>query len=197
MGKPSKAFYTAGLIEHESCISLRHPKCWNPRSELKTSRELGVGFGQLTKAFRQDGTIRFDKLTELRQQYPRELGELSWSTIRDRPDLQLRAMLIMTKEDYRFFAQHIRDPVQIFPFVDAAYNGGRKGVLLEIQACRLAGITKCNPELWFDNVERFCMKSKAPLYGNRSACDINRHHVRDVILVKAPKYRQFFLNGIK
>lgn len=39
-------FYFGALIEHESCINLLHVKCWNPSSQLKTKRELGIGFGQ-------------------------------------------------------------------------------------------------------------------------------------------------------
>lgn len=39
-------FYFGALIEHESCISLTHKKCWNPSSKLQTKRELGIGFGQ-------------------------------------------------------------------------------------------------------------------------------------------------------
>jgi len=59
--------YIPSLIEHESCISLTHSKCWNPRSQLKTSREEGAGLGQLTRAYNSDGSIRFDSLEEMRK----------------------------------------------------------------------------------------------------------------------------------
>ena len=36
--------FLASQVEQESCLSLTHSKCWNPRSELKTSRENGNGF---------------------------------------------------------------------------------------------------------------------------------------------------------
>ena len=42
--------YPASLgaqVEQETCPSLRSRQCWNPRAELHTSREQGVGLGQL------------------------------------------------------------------------------------------------------------------------------------------------------
>ena len=50
--------YFGGLIEHESCISLTHSKCWNPKSELNTKREYAIGFGQITKAYNKDGIAK-------------------------------------------------------------------------------------------------------------------------------------------
>ena len=34
------------LIEHESCITRTHSKCWNSESRLKTEKEEGIGLGQ-------------------------------------------------------------------------------------------------------------------------------------------------------
>jgi hypothetical protein len=41
-------------------------------------------------------------------------------------------------------------------------------------------------------VERHCLKSRQPLYGNRSACDINREHVKNVFQVRLAKYERAF-----
>lgn len=184
---PERAYMPA-LFEHESCISLRHSRCYRSDSELRSQREIGVGIGQLTKTFNPDGSIRFDKLTELRNAYREELKELSWSTVKHRPDLQIRASVLLVRSDYN--ALHmVKDPIARAHFTDAAYNGGRGGVQKERTACGLA--KDCDPQQWFGHVERYCLKSKKALYGNRSACDINRHHVHDVFYIRLPKYSRY------
>lgn len=175
----------AALVEHESCISLRHSRCWNPASQLKTAREEGAGLGQITRAYNANGSIRFDALAEMRDRNP-SLRALSWSNVYQRPDLQLRALVLMSRGNYQGL-RVINDPWQRLAFADAAYNGGLGGVQNERRACAMrAG---CDPQQWFGHVEQSCLKSKTALYGQRSACDINRHHVRDVLMTRAPKYR--------
>lgn len=179
-----KAGYHAALIEHESgCFALKK-KCWNPRSELRSAREQGAGLGQITRAYRKDGGLRFDALQEMVDRYP-QLKGWAWTNVMDRPDLQMRAVVLMTRDDFKYFERLTPDRMQALLFADAAYNGGRRGVEQERRACHLA--PGCDPKAWTGNVERFCMKSKEPIYGSRSPCDINRHHVHDV-LARADKY---------
>lgn len=176
----------AALIEHESCISLTHSRCWNPGSRLKTAREEGAGLGQITRAWRADGSLRFDTLAELRAKHP-ALRDWSWSNVYARPDLQLRAVVLLNRDNYLQVARVVAAPGARLDFADAAYNGGMSGVMNERRACALAA--GCDPQQWFGHVEHHCLKSRQALYGQRSACDINRHHVRDVRLVRQPKYR--------
>ena len=75
-------------------------------------------------------------------------------------------------------------------FADAAYNGGVTGVNNERRACKMT--IGCDPSKWFGHTENLCLKSKAALYGNRSACTINRHHVRDVLFTRATKYELLY-----
>ncbi|MYM31477.1 hypothetical protein GTP58_24390 [Duganella sp. CY15W] len=172
----------ASLVEQESCVTLRSRGCWNPGAQLKTAREEGAGVGQITRAYRADGSVRFDALAGLRDQYGGELGALSWSTVYQRPDLQFRALVLMSRDSARQF----RAAPAALEFGDAGYNGGPAGVQRERRACALA--TGCNPGQWFGNVELHCLKSREPLYGSRSACDINREHVRNVFQVRSAKY---------
>ena len=182
------------LIEHESCITLTHSRCWSPTSRLHTPREEGAGLGQLTRAFRLNpdgsrGELRFDTLSSLSKKYP-SLRELSWSNIYESPELQIRAIGYLYNENWKIVVTLTDDVVSQLAFANAAYNGGigmRGGLNGDISLCRMTA--GCDPTKWFNNVENTCSKSSAVLYGNRSACDINRHHARSV-LKRSIKYAE-------
>ena len=190
MARPPKRHLVASLIEHESCIYLTHKQCWDPTSRLKSAREEGAGFFQITRAYKANGLLRFDALEELRTKYRKELYELNWHNIYSRPDLQIRAGILKLKENYFVFVPYAVNSEEALAFADAAYNGGINGVNDERRACVLT--KNCDPRKWFGNTELLCLKSKVGLYGNRSACDINRHHVQDVLRIRANKYAPFF-----
>lgn len=184
-----KQEYIPALIEHESCISLTHSKCWNPKSRLKTKREEGAGLPQITRAYRSDGSLRFDSLQEMRLKYPQYLKELSWSNVYDRVDLQILFLVLHVRDNYQAYNIGDVTPLSALQFADASYNGGRRDLNRERTICRM---TKgCDANQWFGHVEKYCVKSKLALYGNRSACDINRHHVRDVFR-RTNKYKPIF-----
>lgn len=175
----------AALVEQESCISLGHPRCWNPKSRLRTSREEGAGFGQITRAFHRDGSVRFDALADARK-LDVSLAGWSWANVYDRPDLQLRALVVMNRQCYGQIGKLVANEHNRIAFCDAAYNGGFGGMQSDRRACGLK--SGCNPQQWFDHVETTCTKSRRPLYGSRSACDINREHVNNVIRIRRAKY---------
>lgn len=173
------------LIEHESgCFALKS-KCWNPQSRLQSAREVGAGFPQITKAFRADGSLRFDALTELREKHPQELAQWNWGNVFERVDLQLVAVVLKTRDNWGTFAG-VDDMAQRLAFTDLSYNRGVAGTLNEMRACKLTA--GCDPKQYFGHVENTCTASRTPLYGGRSACDISRHHVRDVLVTRSPKY---------
>lgn len=189
MGAAPKAWYLAGTVEQESCISLKHSKCWNPNVELKTHREQGVGLGQLTRAYTSTGSIRFDALAEIRDRH-KELKEMNWSNIKSRPDLQVRAIVLKSRDNFEYYARYT-DIENALIFGIVSYNGGIGGLDKERRACKIS--TGCDPAIWFDNVERFCMKSKAILYGKRSACNINREYPINIIKIRSGKYSKFWV----
>jgi len=176
--------YIPALISHESCITYKHPRCWSPTSQLRTTREEGAGLGQLTRAWTPTGALRFDSLTDMRSKHP-ALHEIHWGNVYQRPDLQIRALVLMSRDNWQAL-RFVEDPMQRLAMTDAAYNGGLRGVNNERRACQVA--KDCDPQQWWGHVERHCLKSRQALYAGRSPCDINRHHVADVLRVRLPRY---------
>lgn len=184
--------YVPSLIEHESCISLKHSRCWNSTSRLKSAREEGAGLGQITRAYKKDGTLRFDSLQAMKDRYKDSLRDADWDTIYQKPNVQIRMVVLMVRDDYKKL-YNIPDPMIRLEMADAAYNGGLGGLQKERRACGLAA--NCDPNIWFNNVSAHCLKSTKAIYGQRSPCDINRHHVEDVFHNKLPKYRKQYFKG--
>jgi len=172
-------------VEQETCTSLKSRSCWSPAAELRTSREQGVGLGQLTRAFRADGSVRFDALTELVQTYPRELQGLSWAKHTD-PSLQLRALVLKDRQGYDQ-VDGADTELDRLAMAFAAYNGGAGGLASDRVAC--AGTPGCDPGRWFGHVERTSLKAKAavPGYG-KSFFAINREYVRNIMVVRTVRY---------
>jgi len=90
------------------------------------------------------------------------------------------------RDNYTYYLPYSNNALEALAFADAAYNGGIGGLDRERRACKIS--SSCNHTLWFNNVEKYCLKSTTALYGTRSACDINRHHVRDVLFNRYYKY---------
>lgn len=99
--------------------------------------------------------------------------------------------MLKSRDNYQYYRGMARTSLDALAFADAAYNGGVSGLNSELRACKLA--SWCDHTKWFDNVELLCLKSKVALYGNRSACDINRHHVKDVLVTRSVKYKPLFI----
>lgn len=191
-GKIQYVTYFGSMIEHESCVTLTNPRCWSPKSELLTRwpktnkvREQGVGLGQITRAYTESGIIRLDVLTDLKKRYPKQLKDLTWDNIKDRPDLQIVAITLLWLDNYDRIPKSVPE-FDRMAFADSAYNGGYGFIIKDRKACGLKA--SCDPNIWFNNVEKINSRGNKILYGTRTANDINRHHVRDVLVDKWPKY---------
>lgn len=165
------------LIEQES-----H---WKAHATLKTAREEGVGYGQFTRAYRADGSLRFDALDETRQLDP-ALSGWSWATRYD-ATYQLRAVVVKNRDCFHRLRPLLPDDYNALAMCDAAYNGGLAGVYAERRLC--AAVAACDPGRWFGHVELHSTKSRVKWRGyGASAFEINRHHVRAVLIERRPKY---------
>lgn len=134
--------------------------------------------------------MRFDALHDLRAKYPKELYEWNWNNVYDRPDLQAKGIILMMRDNYNAFRPYAASDMDAYAFADAAYNGGSKDLSLERRACKIS--SNCDPAKWFGHVENYCVKGNIPLYGQRTACMINREHVTNVLKVRADKYIKYF-----
>lgn len=185
---PSQAGWTAAQVEKESCIHKKHPKCWNPRSELKTKREYGFGFGQTTVAYRADGSERFNVFKELQQLDP-VLRKWQWED-RFNPEMQLRALLVKDRICFTRTTGVTID-VEHVAFTLACYNGGFGGVLSDRRLCQ--GTKGCDHSKWFGHTARTSNKSRVKWEGyGKSAFEINREYPTIILFTLRPSYAPYF-----
>jgi hypothetical protein len=176
----------AAQVEQETCISLKSKRCWSSRAELRTSRERGVGLGQITK------TAKVDWLANLKAIFPDALAKFTWQNPYD-ATLQLRALVL--KDQYNFqllsFGGNERERIA---FTLAAYNGGIDGVMSDRILC--TNTPGCDASLWFGNVERTSLKAKVGVkgYGQSFFC-INREYPWNIMFVRRTKYGRYFKDG--
>lgn len=185
--------FLAGQVEQESCISLKHSKCWNPTAQLKTSREWGRGLGQVTTSYRADGTVRFDKQEELRQKFPSLRG---WTTAKwADATFQMTAIVEMDKSIYSRQRDAATDRDRL-GFTLAAYNGGEGGLLQDRRLC--ANTKGCDPSRWDGHVEHTSLKSKVATKGyGKSFFEINREYVTNILDVRRYKYEPYFRGSMQ
>lgn len=154
---------------------------WKPKATLNmpANHELGVGLGQFTK------TNRFDALTEMKQKYPAMLKGWSWNNPYD-VQYQSRALVLKNRDNYRAITW-AKDDYSHMAMMDGAWNSGVGGILKRRSLCMK--IPGCDPGVWFGNMENSSAQSRKPSNGyKRSFADITNEHVRNVMVVRRPKY---------
>jgi hypothetical protein len=177
-----------GLIEQETCVTLCSTKCWSPFAKLQTSREYGFGLGQLTI------TKRFNAFEEVKTLH-KDLRKWKWEERFD-AEYQILAIVAMLRRNYESFPSAEKD-LDRFAFALAAYNGGIGGILSDRRIC--SNTRSCNPDLWFNNVEKTSLKQKTVVSGyGKSFFEINREYPRNILKIRRFKYEPyinpFFLN---
>lgn len=183
-----KPEYIAAQVEQETCISLKHSKCWTQYAGLKTDRELGFGFGQLTIAYNKDGSVRFNAFEDVKK-LDKDLKNWAFENRLDSSNSML-ALVIKDKFEYGAVSGASTE-LDRSAFTFAAYNGGRGGVLQDRRLCKAT--PGCNSSIWFKNVEQTSYKQKVSVAGyGKSFFQINREYVSNVLNVRSPKYAPYF-----
>lgn len=207
----------AAQIEQESCISLKHSKCWNSKSELKTDREYGFGLGQITVKYKNTGeacTVDADcakHATKTADAVCRSGSKKSPATCMvetmnvfkemKRLDAKLALWDWSDRHDARFQMRSVvlhnkgnwkrldfgANDVEKLAFMLSAYNGGMLHVLKDRKLCMAK--KDCDPERWFGHVETDSVKAKRALKGyGKSFFEINREYPVHVLFTRRPKY---------
>jgi len=165
-------------VEQETCGSLTSTRCWNPKTELKTEREYGFGFGQITI------TPKFNNF-EAAKTWDKALANWQWGDRFD-PKMQLMALVAFDRNLYRrlTFGNTTADKLQ---FTFAAYNGGMGGLINDRHVCMA---TKgCDPGRWFGHVELTSLKARTAVKGyGQSFFEINRGYVRSIWFDRRQRY---------
>lgn len=175
----------AAQVEQETCVSLKSARCWSPRAELRTSRERGVGLGQITK------TARFDALGEMVASNKAALSGWGWDSanLYD-PKYQLRALVLKDKQGWSVIHGTASDSDRL-AFTFASYNGGIGGVISDRKLCQAT--RGCDAGRWFGHVERTSLKAKTVAAGyGKSFFEVNRDYVRNVLVVRRTRYATYF-----
>ncbi len=184
-----KPGHMGAQVQKESCITVKHSKCWNPRAELKTAREYGFGFGQTTVAYNADGSERFNVFKEMQSLDP-ILKTWAWQNRFD-PTMQLRALVVKNRIGYERISGAATD-IDHLAFSLAGYNGGMSGVLSDRRLCQAT--PGCDHRRWFGHTEKYSNKSRTPWKGyGKSAFDINREYPRVIIFQLTPMYVPYFV----
>lgn len=139
--------FTPAQIEQESL--------WNPKAELKTSREYGFGFGQFTI------TSKFDAMQESRMLNP-ALAEWTYANRFD-PRLQLIAILAKNQKQFNRCAAWMASRWDALACTAAAYNGGEGGFQSDRRLC--SNTRGCDAQKWYGNIELYSLKQKTAVSG--------------------------------
>ena len=159
---------------------------WDPRAELKTSREYGFGLGQMTKAWRSSGKVRFNKFKEAKKKY-KELRDWEWG---NRWDVN-KQLIFIFKEDYMLykkFYNYSDDLITRYSLMLSAYNGGTTLLLREIRYCKQD--KACNANLWFCNIATKAARSTKKYKGyGKSFFDINGEYPKYILFKHITKIK--------
>jgi hypothetical protein len=176
-----------GKLDRETaCPNMK--KCWNPKVQLKTSREWGIGLSEVTIAYNKDGTVRFNNFVEAKRKYKEQLagwnfeGEakyeakyhIIYSVLEDKSNFQRMKMLFVSDID-RWAGTLV------------SYNAGAGRVNSRFTICKIT--PNCDKGKWFGGLDTVAsLAEKNLIYGVSLQQRVN-DYPRDVIFIRSLKYK--------
>lgn len=188
--KNFKIYWPDAPLKHYQPSQIEQESLWKQFAELKTSREHGRCFSQMTIAYNKDGTVRFNKFIEARQRY-KELRGWDWQN--DPFNAQYH-LLFVTLEDHRNFLAFndtFSTDMDRWAATLVCYNAGCTTVRSRWSVCEKT--PGCDSSRWFGGLDSVASVSeaKALLYGRPLAAERNKYP-RLIIFTRSLKYKQFF-----
>ncbi len=174
--------YFPGKVEQETCVNLA--KCWNPRVELKTSREYGCGLSEVTRAYRKDGSIRFDKLEEARHRYA-ALAGWNWDN-RFEPRYHFVFIALEAKRLYASMRPYFTDDINRWAAAMVSYNSGPGTVTDRRAVC--SRVKGCDRTLWFGGLDTVMIPGEEKLLYGKPLYQRRNEYPHNIIHIRSAKY---------
>lgn len=179
--------YEGGKIEQETCVNLK--KCWNPKVELKTSREWGFGLSQMTIAYNPDGSVRFNKFEEAKAAYRKQLA--GWE-LDDRynPRYHIIFSVLESRAGFKKFTPLFSTDTDRWAGSMIAYNAGAGTVLKRRAVCLRT--EDCDPSKWFGGLDTVQYQGENKLLYGVSLKIRRDAYPRNIIFKRSLKYKGYF-----
>lgn len=165
----------AGKIEQESS--------WKEKATLKTSRELGRGLGQLTIAYRADGTERFNTYRNAVKMSA--LKAWDWQADPYNVRYQLTYSVLTDRSNFATTRPHCNNDYQAWKCALVCYNAGTGRWLSRRSNAKAKGLSS---DRWDDGLDgAFSTGESKLLYGRPLYEAVNEYPT--VIFKRAWKYQ--------
>ena len=165
--------YIAAQIEQESAG-------WNPRAELKTSREYGIGLAQITIAYNADGTERFNNFKAAQ----RIFKDWKWED-RFNVKYQLGYAVINDRSSFQQVSRLMRDDDSRWRASLVSYNAGYGTVLQRRALAIRSGVPA---DRWVGGLDQVAMPYEQKLLYGRPLGKMRNEYPHIICDVRAPKY---------
>ena len=174
----------AGKLDRETaCPNMK--KCWNPKVELKTSREWGIGLSQVTIAYNADGTERFNNFKEAKRKYSEALS--AWD-FEDKYEPRYHILFTVLEDKTNFMRMRLlfKDSVNRWAGTLVSYNAGPGRVNSRFAICKIT--PGCDTSKWFGGLDKVASPAEKKLiYGVPLQERVNDYPA-DVIFKRSKKY---------
>ena len=111
---------------------------WKEKAQLKTSRELGRGFVQLTIAYNKDGSIRFNAYQDAVRM--KALQKWNWQDDPFNTKFQLTYLVLTDKSNFSIVRKSMKNDEQAWKAALVCYNAGEGRWLSRRTAARKSNI---------------------------------------------------------